>query len=332
MVDALRVHDLLGCYRGSFGTVHAVNNVSLTVRRGEIVGLAGESGCGKSTFLRLLTGLINPPLHYEGGEVIMLTKDTEEYNIWNMNPNELKEKVSGKLISYVPQSSFDALYPSKRIRNFIADMLEEHEGRKHSSDEIHKMLADHFSRLGLDEAILDRYPHELSGGMRQRTVVAISTYLRPYILLLDEPTSALDVSSQKLLIELLAQLQNEKIVETMIFSSHDIAVLRQICHRIAIMYAGKIAEMGDMEDIINNSLHPYTQGLINALLPLEHDVRSKSLIGIGGRPPDLSSPPPGCRFHPRCSQCTDICEPNEPPLVEVAEGHFVSCWLYSKES
>jgi peptide/nickel transport system ATP-binding protein len=331
MTDALKVQDLMGYYRGSFGTVRAVDGVSLTIKRGEIIGLAGESGCGKSTFLRLLTGLIEPPLHYEGGEVTVFTKDGEKFSIWSMKPEELREKVSGKLISYVPQSSFDALNPSLRVRKFIADMLEEREGRKYQPNEIHEMLADHFARLGLDESVLDRYSHELSGGMRQRAIVAISTYLKPHILLLDEPTSALDVSSQKLLIELLAQLQREKIVETMIFSSHDVAVLRQICHRIAIMYAGKMAEIGNMEEVVNKPLHPYTKGLMNALLPLERDVRSKKLVGIGGRPPNLISPPSGCIFHTRCSQSADVCKLNEPPLVEVANGHLVSCWLYSEE-
>ena len=327
---AVRTQDLKGYYRGSFGTVYAVDGVSLSVRRGEILGLAGESGCGKSTLLRLLTGIIDPPLHYEGGEVEVATEKGEELSIWYMNPEELRGKVSGKLISFVPQSSFDALNPALRIRKFIADMLWEHSRRKYSAKEVHEMVAPHFAKLGLDEGVLDRYDHELSGGMKQRTVIAIPTYLRPFILLLDEPTSALDVSSQKRLIELLARLHQEKTVETMIFSSHDITVLRQLCHRIAIMYAGKIAEIGDTDDMIKEPLHPYTRGLINSLLPLERQIRQEKLTGIAGRPPDLAHPPPGCRFHPRCSERTANCKRKEPPIIE-KNGRLISCWHQYKE-
>jgi peptide/nickel transport system ATP-binding protein len=330
--DALQTNDLKGFYKGSFGTVYAVDGVSFSIKKEEILGLAGESGCGKSTLLRLLTGIIEPPLSYEGGEVTLSTKNGEEHSIWKMSPEELRKKVSGKLVSYMPQSSFDALNPSLRIWKIIADVLRERDNRKYSKNEIYKMTADHFSRLGLEENILNRYSFELSGGMRQRAIVAISTYSQPYLLLLDEPTSALDVRSQKLLVDLLSYLYEEKIVQTMVFSSHDITILRQICHRIIIMYAGKIVEIGDIESVINDPLHPYSQGLINALLPLEAWTRTSKLTGISGRPPDLTSSTQSCRFRPRCPQFSGACKDKEAPLIEVKPGHWASCWLCCKES
>jgi len=327
----LTAKNLKGYYRGPFGIVLAVDGVSISVRRGEILGLAGESGCGKSTFLRLLTGNIDPPLRYEGGKVIIIKNNEEKYDIWSMNTEELRHKVLGKIITYIPQSSFDALNPTLRIRNIVADVLMEHTGRKYSQEEIHNMMDDHLAKLGLDASVLDRYQHELSGGMKQRTVIAISTYLKPSILLLDEPSSALDVSSQKRLIELLINIHRERTVETMIFSSHDLSLLRQLCDRIAIMYAGKISEVANTEDIINDPLHPYTYGLINSLLHLEPSIRGRKLKGIKGRPPDLTSPPKGCRFHPRCPKCMDICKSKEPPIIKEGNGRIVSCWIYYKK-
>jgi len=323
---ALKAQDLSGYYKGPFGVIRAVEEVSLIVERGETLGLAGESGCGKSTFLKLLTGIVEPPLHHQGGEV-----EVEGNKIYNMNPEELRKNVSGRHILYVPQSTFDSLNPTLRIREFIADMLRDRTGQKYPADEVRGMLADHFSKLGLDKRVLDLYPHELSGGMKQRALIAMSTYGRPSILLLDEPTSALDVTSQKRLIEMLEALHREEIIKTMIVSTHDVTILRQLCNRIAIMYAGKIVEVGNAEDVIENPYHTYTEMLINSLLPLERWTKTEKITGIAGRPPDLRSPPSGCRFHPRCPNCTDICMPKEPPLIEKG-NRLVSCWRHCRES
>jgi peptide/nickel transport system ATP-binding protein len=319
--------ELKGQYKGGFGVVYAVNGVSFEVIKGEVLGLAGESGCGKSTLMRLLTGVIDPPLYYSGGEVLILGKEGQYYSVYNLKEEELRKKVSGKLISYVPQSSFDALNPTQRIREFIADTLRENTGKKYSSKDIHEMLREHFDKLGLSEDVLDRYPHELSGGMKQRTVIAISAYLRPSILLLDEPTSALDVSSQKRLIELLVNLHKEGILETIIISSHDLSVLRQLCDRIGIMYAGKLIEIGDTDTIINDPLHPYTRGLLNSLPPLEKEIRYKKVVGIPGRAPELTSPLLNCSFYSRCPQAMEICSLKEPPVFENEGKHSVACWL-----
>jgi len=323
---SLRVQDLKGYYRGSFGVIHAVEGVSLIVERGEILGLAGESGCGKSTLLKLLTGMAEPPLSYEGGEV-----ELEGYNIWNMDYEELRRKVLGKRLSYVPQSSYDALNPVLRVREYIADLLKEHTGRNYSANGIREILVNHFAELGLDKRVLDLHPHELSGGMRQRTVVAISTYLKPSVLLLDEPTSALDVTSQKRLIEMLASLHREGTTKTMIISSHDLSILRQICNRIAIMYAGRIVEIGKMADVISKPLHSYTKMLLNSLLPLERWTKSRKLTGLVGKPPDLRSPPRGCSFHPRCPHRKDVCMSKEPPVTKKGDS-LVECWLHCGDS
>jgi peptide/nickel transport system ATP-binding protein len=319
---SIRVQNLKGYYRGSFGVIHAVEDVSLVVRRGDILGLAGESGCGKSTLLKLLIGVPEPPLSYEGGEVKL-----EGYDIWKMDYGTLRKKVLGKCVSYVPQSSCDALNPVLRIRQFIADLLKEQTGHNYSAKEIREMLVSHFASLGLDKRILDLYPHELSGGMKQRSVVAISTYLKPSILLLDEPTSALDVTSQKRLIEMLASLYQEGITKTIVISAHDLAILRQICNRIAIMYAGKIVEVGKMDDVVGDPLHPYTELLINSLMPLERRIKTKKLTALGGRPPDLRVPPQGCRFNPRCPSRMDVCMSKEPSMIEEDE-RLVACWLH----
>lgn len=320
----LRSQDLKGYYRGTFGVVYAVDGVSLGVKRREILGLAGESGCGKSTFLRLLTGTPFPLLHYEGGKV-----EIEGYDVWSLPEEILRKEVKCKLLSYVPQSSLNALNPVLRLKEFVATMLKERTGRKYSPEEAGEMLADHFNSLGLDKHIIDLYPHELSGGMRQRAVIAISTYAQPSLLLTDEPTSSLDVSSQKKMIMMLLDIHREGIIKSMIISSHDLGMLRQLSHRIAIMYAGRITEVGETEGIIKKPLHPYTELLLNSLLPLERWTKHEILEGIPGRPPDLRYPPPGCRFHPRCPKRMDICMSNKPSLIE-KNGRLVSCWLYSE--
>jgi len=320
----LKTGDLTGYYRGTFGVVHAVDGVSLTIKKGEILGLAGESGCGKSTFTQLLTGTPVPLLHYESGKV-----EVEGIDIWNTPAEELRKEVKCKLLSYVPQSALNALNPTLRLRKFVADMLRERTGQKCSPNEAREFLAEHFRALNLDEHVLDRYPHELSGGMRQRAVIAISTYAKPSLLLTDEPTSSLDVASQKRLIEMLLSLHRTGMIKSMMISSHDICALRQLCDRIAIMYAGKLVEEGTTDDIINNPVHPYTTLLLDSLLPLEHLSKDEKFKIIEGRPPDLRHPPPGCRFHPRCPQRTDICTFKMPPAVE-KDGRSFSCWLYSK--
>ena len=321
----LRVQDLKGYYKGTFGVIYAVDGVSLTIEKGDILGLAGESGCGKSSFLKLITGTPGSLLNYEGGTI-----EVEGYNIYKITAKKLRKEVKCKVISYVPQSALNALNPTIQLKSFVADMLRERTGHKYSGNEARELLTNHFKMLNLDKHVLDLYPHQLSGGMKQRAIVAISTYSNPSLLLIDEPTSSLDVTSQKRMVEMLLFLYKSGTIKSMIISAHDVSMLRQICNRIAIMYAGKIVELGKTDDIINNPFHPYTKLLMVSLLPLEKWIKKEKLNSVEGKPPDLRSPPSGCRFHPRCTECMDICASQLPPLIE-KEGRFVSCWLCSQE-
>jgi peptide/nickel transport system ATP-binding protein len=325
----LEIEDLKGYYRGIFGVVHAVDGVSLIVDSGEVVGLAGESGCGKSTLAQLCSGSPNPLLHYESGKILVDGTD-----IYKIDPEVLRTEVKCKRMSYIPQASMDALNPVKRIRDFIMDVVRERTGKKPLKEEVLKMAGDHLEKLGLDRWVLDRYPHELSGGMKQRVVIGISTLWNPKLLIIDEPTSALDVTTQRLVIKSLVNLKKAGIIESMLFISHDITVLGQLCDRCAVMYGGKIVEVASMSGILENSLHPYTRALISSVVSYDPERMGKGgLKSIPGTPPDLRDAPPACRFHPRCPFVMDICKTNEPPLKEpsiktVRNKGEVACWLW----
>ena len=320
----LRIENLRGCYKGAFGIVWGVDGVSLTVSKGERVGIAGESGCGKSTLAKLITGTPGPLLHYEGGKV-----EIDGIDVWKISPEKLRKDVKCKRMAYVPQAALNSLNPVIRLREFITDLLEERTGRKYSDDEVRKIAGIHFEKLGLSKRVLDSYPFELSGGMMQRAIVAISTLANPKLLIVDEPTSALDVTSQRLMIKMLIELHRKGIVESILAIAHDMGALRQLCDRIAIMYGGKIVEIGKMDEVVEKPLHPYAKGLMASLLPLERQTRHKSLTSLPGAPPDLRNPPPGCKFHPRCERCMDICRSKEPPTIK-KDGRVVACWLYRR--
>ena len=322
----LEVEDLRGYYRGSFGVVFGVDGASVTVRKGESLGIAGESGCGKSTFAELVTRAPVGGLKYEGGKVIV-----EGYDVWNTDPEILRKEVRSKRLSYVPQAALNSLNPTLRLKQLVADMLRERTGQKYSPDEAREKVADHFNRLNLDRRVLDLYPHELSGGMKQRCIIAISTSANPSLLIIDEPTSSLDVISQREMVKTLVDIQRKGVIKSLIAVSHDLAMLRQLCDSIAIMYAGEFVESGKMDVIVNNPLHPYTRLLLASLLPLERDLERESLESIPGRHPDMRSPPPGCRFHPRCPERMTICKSKKPPTIE-KDGRRIACWLYSEWS
>jgi peptide/nickel transport system ATP-binding protein len=320
----LEIEDLKGNYRGIFGVVRAVDGVSLTVDSGEVMGLAGESGCGKSTLAQLCSGSPSPLLHYESGKILV-----DGVDIYKIDPEVLRTEIKCKRMSYVPQASMDSLNPVKRIRDFIMDVVRERTGKRPSKQEVLKMAGDHLENLGLDRCVLDRYPHELSGGMKQRVVIGISTLWNPKLLIIDEPTSALDVTTQKRVIESLVHLKKMGIIKGMLFISHDITVLGQLCDRCAVMYGGEIVEVGRMDDILNKPLHSYTRALISSVVSYNPRRMGKGgLKSIPGSPPDLRNPPEGCRFYPRCEKCLDICKTKTPALRPVGSGGVVACWLY----
>jgi peptide/nickel transport system ATP-binding protein len=245
-----------------------------------------------------------------------------------MSPEALRTQVKCCVMSFIPQASMDSLNPVKRIRDFILDVMRERTGEKPERKEILKMAGDHFETLGLDRETIDRYPHELSGGMKQRVVIGISTLCHPRLLMIDEPTSALDVTTQRLVIKSLAGLKRTGIIESMLFISHDITVLGQLCDRCAVMYGGKIVEVGTMDRILTDALHPYTRALISSVVSYDPTRMGKGgLRSIPGGPPDLRNPPPGCRFYARCEKRTGACKAQEPKLRAVKDGGEVACWL-----
>jgi peptide/nickel transport system ATP-binding protein len=320
-VSLLEAKDVKAYYSIRQGYVKAVDDLDLVIEKGITLGLAGESGCGKSTLVNTLMMNVKPPLYLVDGTI-----DLDGKVISEMDRSTLKKDVWGVIVSLVPQSALNALMPTKRMLDFIRDVMSHH--LDVSESELVSRAEKRFEELNLPVEALSLYPHELSGGMKQRAVIAVSTLLNPKLLIVDEPTSALDVSTQKQVLKMLMDLKNTGITESLIFVTHDIAVLRQIADRIAIMYAGKMVELGSTDGILYDSKHPYTYSLINAVVTPEPEVRKRGLISIAGEPPNLLDPPKGCRFHPRCLKAMNICRSVEPVPVEVGESRLVSCHLF----
>jgi len=311
--------------------VKAVDGVSIEVPRGGFLGLVGESGSGKTTLAEGLLYLIDPPMVKIGGKVfyrLRLRKgssdDYKEIDLDKILPKEL-EKLRGEEMSIIPQFSMDALNPAMKIGSFIKDIARYH---NKDPDEVINIALERFKTLGLPSDLLDRYPHELSGGMRQRTVVGISTILNPRFLVADEPVSNLDVVQQHIVIDFLTELVEKKIVETLLMVTHDLPLIIEKARYLLIMYGGHIVESGSKEDIWSEPLHPYTKMFLESIPPVGVRVEERRIRGVPGNPPDLRFPPPGCRFHPRCPFAMDICRLQEPPEIEIKPGRKVKCWLF----
>ncbi|MEL9940615.1 MAG: ABC transporter ATP-binding protein [Ignisphaera sp.] len=329
----MELSDVRAYYRQVIGPIQriirAVDGVSLKVFEGEIVGIVGESGCGKSTLANVIMMNIRPPLFFAGGSVKLYAQDGV-LELQKLGRDFLKERVWGREIAVIPQAALNALMPTLRIRRIILDVVKSHDPNA-DEDEVIGLALKRFKELGLPEMAINMYPFELSGGMRQRAVIAIATLLNPRLLIADEPTSALDVVTQKMVLKTFLDVYKKNIIKSIIFITHDIATVRQLATRIVVMYAGKIVEDGPIEDVIGKPLHPYTDGLMGSVLTPEEEVRKRGLKYIPGQPPDLSNPPLGCRFHPRCPYAMDVCRREEPPMIEVEKGRFVACWLYAKK-
>lgn len=309
----LEVDDLRVYYRTLKGDVQALDGVSFGLRDGEILGLAGESGCGKTTLGKALIRLDGRMKHVGGsvtldGETLPIGDDVK------MNPYRFKQ------VSLIPQYSMSAMNPTRKIGRMVRELLE---SRREKLD-----LAELHHRLELVELpkdVLGKYPIELSGGMKQRMVMVISTLLNPSLLIADEITSALDVSTQKAVVTTLKGFRDRGFVKSMVFITHDISLTNQLADTIMVMYAGKLAEKAPAATVVNAPKHPYTQLLISSLPEVGVRYADKRLTGIPGNPPSLLNPVAGCRFRDRCPLAFDKCA-EEPPPVEVEKDHVVACW------
>jgi peptide/nickel transport system ATP-binding protein len=320
----LRTEELRAFYvLDAFGTekiVKAVNGVDLEIRENEVYGIAGESGCGKTTLLKALYSAIEPPLRLIGGKVIYV-RDGEEIDVYSLG-REKKRRLRWEYVSYVPQGSMSVLNPVKRLRDSYGDFLESHVAGKTRRDTL-VIAREHLHRLGLPPKVLNAYPHQLSGGMRQRVTIALAALLGPRIMIADEPTTALDVVVQRGVIQLLKSVQ-ETLKNTIVLVTHDMGVHANVADRIGIMYAGVMIEEATVEQVFEKPLHPYTQYLIDSLPKFGDKTLRRS---APGSPPSLAELPSGCPFHPRCPHAMDVCAAEMPRILDVGGAHRVACWL-----
>ena len=299
--------------------VYSVDHVSLTIEEGKSLGIAGESGCGKSTLALSLMGYYFPPLHYTSGDIIVDGK-----NITGMDPDTIRKTVLGSDVAYIPQAAMNALNPTRKVGKFIEDVIHAHE-LPMDKKQIREMAEQRFALLGLPVDALDKHSVELSGGMRQRVVIAVSTILNPKVLIADEPSSALDVTSQKMVIEMMKDMMAKGLVKSMIFITHELPLLYNVTDDIMVMYAGQIVERGTAKEMVFDPIHPYSRGLMRSILVPEEGTRDVKLTAIPGTPPNLKHPPQGCRFAERCRYATEACKFNQMPLLDIGGGRFYRC-------
>ncbi len=314
----LEVENLRLYYATRKGVVKAVDRVSFDLERGETLAIVGESGCGKSSMAKALTRLLPRNVHTYDGVVRLDGK-----NLMELSEEEFRKNVRWSQISIVFQGAQNALNPVLKVGFQIAEPLMVHDGVP--KEEALKKAREALRMVGVHESFADRYPFELSGGMRQRAVIAMALITNPKLVILDEPTSALDVITQANIMNLLKRIKMERNL-SFIFITHDIALSSELADRVAVMYAGQIVELTDAEEFYTNPKHPYSQKLMASVPTLRTD---KKLEFIPGAPPSLLAPPPGCRFHPRCDKAIPRCGEEEPPAIEVKEKHYVKCWLYA---
>ncbi|MGI5288523.1 ABC transporter ATP-binding protein [Nonomuraea polychroma] len=310
---SLRVSELRVHYRTLKGEVRALDGMSFDLGDGEILGLVGESGCGKSTLGKSLIRM-DGRMHHVGGRVELDGKELPIGDDRRMNDFRFKE------VSLIPQYAMSALNPTRKIRKMVTELLKSR-GATLDAAELERRM----DQVGLPREVLDRYPIELSGGMKQRMVMVISTLLDPSLLIADEVTSALDVSTQKAVARALLGFRDSGYVKSMIFVTHDIALTHHIADTIMVMYAGKLAEKAPADVIVKAPRHPYTRLLLDSLPEVGVRYSERRLEGIAGSPPSLLHPPAGCRFRDRCPLAGDECA-EEPPVVEIAPAHHVACW------
>jgi peptide/nickel transport system ATP-binding protein len=322
----LEVKDLTTKYITRYNEdIYAVDHVSLKVEEGKTLGIAGESGCGKSTLALSLMGYYFAPLHYTSGEIIINGR-----KISGMDPDVVRKSILGTEIAYIPQAAMNALNPTRKIIDFIEDVYQAHDQYK-SKKEVYELACECCSILGLPDTVLQKYPVELSGGMKQRTVIAVSVILFPKILIADEPSSALDVTSQKMVIKMLKDLMKDGLIKAMIFITHELPLLYNVTDDIMVMYAGQIVEKASAKQAVFDPLHPYSKGLMGSIIVPESGLRDVKLTAIPGVPPNLKNPPPGCRFAPRCRYARMECTAMNIPLRTIEGDRTYRCVMTERE-
>ncbi len=321
MGNLLEIKNLSIEYATDDGINKAVNNLNLKIREGETLGFVGETGAGKTTTALGIMRLVpNPPGKIVSGEIYF-----EGENLLNIEEKDMRG-IRGNKISMIFQDPMTSLNPIITVGEQIEEVIKLHEDLP--KEKLRKRAEGMLETVGIRKERFDDYPHQFSGGMKQRVVIAMALACNPKLIIADEPTTALDVTIQAQVLELMKELKI-KFNTSILLITHDLGVVAETCDYVSIMYAGSSLEYGDVERIYNNPLHPYTVGLFNSIPSLDED--KDKLDVIPGTPPDPSNLPSGCRFHPRCSKCMEICKKETPKSIEVEKGHFVSCFLYDKE-
>ncbi len=316
----LEVNELTTNYITRFQeNIYAVDHVSLKIEAGKSLGIAGESGCGKSTLALSLMGYYFAPLHYSSGEIIV-----DGRNITGMDPDDVRKTILGNEISYIPQAAMNALNPTRKIIHFIEDVIQAHHPAT-TKKEIYELARERFQLLGLPPEVLHKYSVELSGGMKQRTVIATSVILSPKVLIADEPSSALDVTSQKMVIKMIMDLMNNDIIKSLVFITHELPLLYNVTDNIMVMYAGQIVETGTADEMVFDPIHPYSKALMGSIIVPEKGLRNVKLTAIPGTPPDLKNPPSGCRFADRCKFAMPECRVTTINLRDIGGGRAYRC-------
>jgi len=317
-LSVLEVKDLTVNYETKRGPVRAAEGISFSVKKGQSLGLAGESGCGKTTVALSLMRLLP-----KAGRILKGQINLDGRNLLSLTDREMRQ-VRWRDMSIVFQGAMNALDPVYKIGDQIIEAIRTHD-KEVSKEECRERAAKLLELVGIDPERVDGYPHEFSGGMRQRALIAMALACNPKLVIADEPGTALDVIVQAQVLRLMRDLK-EKLDLSMILISHDLSIIAETCERVVIMYAGNIAEYGSTPSVFHEPLHPYTQGLLQAF----PDIRGerKRLSSVPGTPPDLLNPPVGCRFNPRCPYVMDVCKKVQPPLIELRPDHYVACHLY----
>ena len=320
----LKIENLSTSYKTIDGDVHVINDLNLTINDNEIFGIAGESGCGKTTLLNTLYDIVEFPLVIDKGRVVL--EGEKNGQKFSYESGKIRDTWWNN-ISYVPQAAQSVLNPIVRLKKQFVDSIPKEDRKNETEAQTLERVANYLKELSLSPDVLEAYPFQLSGGMRQRAIIALATFMSPNVVLADEPTTALDVVVQKGILMMLMRLQKQ-LKNTLVIVSHDMGVHYQVTNRMAIMYSGSVVELGNTEDIFGDPIHPYTTMLVGALPRVGEDIQR---AGIPGRPPALKDPPPGCRFAPRCPHATDRCRKEVPAFREIRPGRFAACHLLNEE-